>query len=111
MLFAAPCSDILQEKIMASEAKNRVGKTATACGVVASAHYADRSKGKPTFLNLDKPHPDTIFSAVIWDADRQKFSQPVRELQNKRICVIGKIEEFLGTPEIILRDRGQMKME
>jgi micrococcal nuclease len=118
MLFAATCSATSTEKITASEskisaseAKNHMGQTATVCGVVASARYADSAKGKPTFLNLDKPYPDPIFTAVIWEADRPKFGQPETELKDKRICVTGKIEEYRGTPEITLRDRSQLKVE
>ena len=118
MLFAATCSATSTEKITASEskipaseAKNHMGETATVCGVVASARYADSAKGKPTFLNLDKPYPNAIFTAVIWEADRPKFGQPETELKDKRICVTGKIEEHRGTPEITLRDRSQLKVE
>jgi len=118
MLFAATCSATSTEKITASEskipaseAKNHLGQTATVCGVVASARYADSAKGKPTFLNLDKPYPNAIFTAVIWEADRPKFGQPETELKDKRICVTGKIEEYRGGPEIILRGRGQLKVE
>ena len=41
--------------ISALEASKHIGETATVCGTVASANYATRSRGKPTFLNLDKP--------------------------------------------------------
>jgi hypothetical protein len=99
------------DKITASEAKNHIGKTATVCGVVASAHYAVSSPGQPTFLNLDKPYPNPIFTAMIWGDDRPKFGTPETELKGKRICVTGKIEEYRGTPEIVLRDRSQLKME
>jgi DNA/RNA endonuclease YhcR with UshA esterase domain len=111
VLFAATCSATSAQKITASEATNHIGQTATVCGGVASARYADNAKGKPIFLNLDKPYPNPIFTAVIWEADRPKFGQPELELKDKRICVTGKIEEYRGTPEIILRDRGQLKVE
>ena len=78
---------------------------------MASARYVDNAKGKPTFLNLDKAFPNPIFTAVIWDSDRSKFGQLETELKDKRICVTGKIEEHRGTPEIILRDRSQLKVE
>jgi len=111
VLFAVTCSATSTEKITASEAKNHMGQTATVCGVVASARYADNAKGKPTFLNLDKPYPNAIFTTVIWGEDRPKFGQPETELKDKRICVTGKIEEYRGTPEITLRDRSQLKVE
>lgn len=99
------------DKLTASEAKDHIGRTATVCGVVASAAYASRSKGKPTFLNLDRPYPNPIFIALIWEEDRPKFGQPETELKGKRICVTGKIKSYKGTPEIVLRDRSQLKMD
>lgn len=36
------------------------------CGVVASTKHVSTSKGRPTFLNLDKPYPDQPFTVVIW---------------------------------------------
>jgi len=38
----------------------------TVCGKAASAHYADRRKGQPTFLNLGEPYPHEVFTVVIW---------------------------------------------
>jgi hypothetical protein len=47
--------------LTAAEAKNHVGETATVCGRVASAHFAEKAKGLPTFMNLDMPYPQQIF--------------------------------------------------
>ena len=41
-----------------SEAQKHIGETATVCGTVAPARYADRSKGSPTFLNLGHAYPN-----------------------------------------------------
>ena len=71
---------LAQVQITASEAIHHVGETATVCGKVASTRYARRSTGKPTFLNLDKPYPDQILTAVIWGKDRNKFSPVQRGL-------------------------------
>jgi len=70
-----------QEKLSATEAKNHVGEKATVCGTVASARYAESTKGQPTFLNLDKPYPHHIFTILIWGSDRRTFE--------KRVCVTG----------------------
>jgi hypothetical protein len=43
-----------------------IGRQKTVCGAVASAHFATRSKGQPTFVNLDKPYPNQIFTVLIW---------------------------------------------
>jgi DNA/RNA endonuclease YhcR with UshA esterase domain len=90
------------------EAPSHVGERATVCGVVASAAYAARSNGQPTFLNLGKPYPDQIFTAVIWGDDRSKFGSPESTLRGKNICVTGEIKLYRGKPEIILRDSKQL---
>jgi hypothetical protein len=93
------------------EAANHVGERATVCGLVASARYAPQSKGQPTFLNLGKPYPDQIFTAVIWGEDRMKFGSLESTLRAKRICVTGEIKLFRRRPEIILREPDQLKQE
>src|SRR2546425_11283820 len=73
------------------DAPSHVGKTATVCGVVASARYASNLRMQPTFLNLDEPYPNQIFTVVIFGDDRPKFGTPEKSLQGKRICVTGVI--------------------
>jgi DNA/RNA endonuclease YhcR with UshA esterase domain len=96
------------ERITAAQAKDYIGKVATVCGVVASARYAEKVKGSPTFLNLDKPYPTQIFTIVIWGSDRPKFGQPEVSLKGKRICVSGKIREYKGEPEVIVSEKSQL---
>jgi hypothetical protein len=62
--------------LTSSQAKDHVGEVATVCGKVVSTRFADRSRGQPTFLNLDAAYPNQIFTIVIWGNDRPKFEQP-----------------------------------
>jgi hypothetical protein len=64
------------DKITAAEAKDHVGETRTVCGKVTSTHFASKSKGEPTFLNLDEPYPKEVFTIIIWGSDRAKFGTP-----------------------------------
>lgn len=64
------------DTLTAGQASEHVGETAIVWGVVASAHYASRSRGRPTFLNLDKPYPNHVFTALMWGENRSKFKQP-----------------------------------
>lgn len=100
-----------EQTISPAEAANHVGEKATVCGVVASARYASRSKGQPTFLNLDKPYPDAIFTALIWGEDRSKFDEPEVRLRDKRICTTGTITQYKGVPEMVLREPSQLRVE
>jgi hypothetical protein len=98
-------------KITAAEAKDHVGEVRTVCGKVASAHYAVRSKGQPTFLNLDGPYPKAIFTILIWGSDRAKFGAPETKHQDARVCVTGKITSYRGTPEIVATEPSQIVQE
>ena len=74
-------------------------------GVVASATYATRVKGQPTFLNLDKSYPDAIFTILIWGSDRGKFAAPPEKaFMGKTVRVTGEITAYRGTPEIVVHD-------
>jgi len=89
------------DKISASEASRYVGDRKTVCGDVESATYAASSRGQPTFLNLDKPFPQQIFTVVIWGRNRSQFPEsPESTYRNRYICVSGLIETFEGVPQI-----------
>lgn len=51
---------IAQETISPEDAAKYIGQQKTVCGTVASAHFAAKTKGQPTFINLDKPYPNQI---------------------------------------------------
>jgi DNA/RNA endonuclease YhcR with UshA esterase domain len=102
---------IAQKKMTASEAKEHFGETATVCGEVASTRYADSTKGQPTFLNLDKPYPNQIFTVVIWGNSRNKFGRPENDYKGKQICVSGKITAYAGLPEIVAEDPKQIRTD
>lgn len=92
------------KKLSASEAKDHIGEQATVCGKVASARYSATTRGKPTFLNLDKLYPNQIFTALIWGENRGKFGTPEETYRDKQVCVTGKITEYRGAPEIVVSD-------
>lgn len=108
VVFAAGSFPVSAATVSPEEAAHHLGQKATVCGVVASAHYAARSRAQPTFLNLGKPYPDEIFTAVIFGSNRAKFGTPETTLRGKRICVTGTIRRYRGEPEIILKNPSQI---
>jgi hypothetical protein len=100
-----------QKRLPASEAKDHIGETAMVCGQVVSTRYAGSTKGQPTFLNLDKPYPNQIFTVVIWGSNRDKFGTPENGYKEKHICVTGKITEYRGVPEIVASNPQQLKVD
>lgn len=99
------------DHLTAAQAKDHVGERATVCGAVASARYADRSRGQPTFLNLDEPYPNQIFTIVIWGSDRPKFGQPEITYRDKDICVTGTITSYRAVAEIEARTPSQIAVQ
>jgi hypothetical protein len=106
LLFAFTAAQT--NKITAAEAKDHVGETRTVCGKVVSTHFASKSKGEPTFLNLDEPYPKEVFTILIWSSDRAKFGAPETNYKDAKVCVSGKITSFRGKPEVIATEASQV---
>ena len=87
VLFAVSLSHAQTKRLTAVEAKDHVGERATVCGKVATSRYASKSKGQPTFLNLDQAYPQQIFTVLIWGTDRSKFGEPESKYRDQKICV------------------------
>jgi len=99
------------KKFTTAEAKNHIGEQATVCGKVASERYAAATRGKPTFLDLDKPYPGQLFTVLIWGENRAKFGTPEETYRNKNICVTGRIQSYRGEPEIIASVPAQLSAD
>jgi hypothetical protein len=103
--FSAAAADLSSQ-----QAASHIGETATVCGLVASANYATRTKGQPTFLNLDKAYLNQVFTIVIWGSDRAKFGAPEVQYLGKRVCATGQIQSYKGKPEIVANDPKQLTL-
>ncbi len=77
------------------------------CGPVASARYL--GEGRPTFLNLGRPHPNQALTLVIWNTDRDRFDRPEKQFADRDVCVTGTLELYKGRPQIVLRDPRQLR--
>jgi hypothetical protein len=60
VILLATTSLLAQKTLTATEAKDHIGEQETVCGKVVSTLWAESSRGRPTFLNFDKPYPDQI---------------------------------------------------
>jgi micrococcal nuclease len=106
------CASVAQSgHLTAAEAKSNIGEKATVCGKVVSPHFAGRSRGQPTFLNLDEPYPKQIFTIVIWGSDREKFGDPEAKYGNKKLCITGTIKDYKGVPEVIANEPSQIEVQ
>lgn len=97
--------------ISPEEAIDHVGEYVVVCGTVESSRYAFKSKGQPTFLNLDEPYPKKVFTALIWGSDRDKFEAAPEELyEGKEICVEGLISVYRNKAQIVVSEPSQITL-
>ena len=113
LLFALCCSVCCnaQQRLTAAAAKAHVGEQATICGNAVRVHQATRSRGEPTFINLDKPYPNQIFMILIWGSDRPKFGNPEQAYSGKTVCVTGTITVYREVPEIVAHDPAVVRVQ
>jgi hypothetical protein len=99
-------------QVRAQLAAQHIGKQAFICGQVASATFASRSRRQPTFLNLDEPYPQHIFTVVVWGESRGAFTPPPEvAYRDQRVCVTGQIREYRGRPEVVVTSPAQITIE
>lgn len=100
------CASVGQaQTLTAAQAKAHEGQVATVCGTVASEHTAMRSRGVPTFINLDAAYPAEIFTILIWGDDRRDVG--VFPPMGSHVCSTGLIRDYRGVPEMVVRSKRQ----
>ena len=93
-----------------ADAVNHIGEDATVCGEVTGAKFSSHRKRKPTFIDFGPPHPNHLFTALIWGENRDKFDYVPESLFGKTICVSGTITEHKGKPEIKVSEPSQIRV-
>ena len=97
--------------ITPDQAINFAGSSQTVCGKVVSSKFLSKQPSAATFLNLDRPYPDQIFTAEILAENRGRFPYPPEvELMNKNICVSGLIEVYKGKAQIFVKEPKQINL-
>ena len=98
--------DFEKGQVAATQAKYFIGDECTVCGKVVATKYNQNGKSNPTYINLDKKFPEQVFTVVIFGKDRVNFTyQPEEFLNNKTICIKGKVGEFRGTPQMVISEQ------
>jgi DNA/RNA endonuclease YhcR with UshA esterase domain len=89
-----------------TDAGDFVGIEMVVEGTVARTY----NSGKAVFLNFVEDYAGT-FTIVIFSEDWSKFPRPPEQLfYGRRIRVQGVIEEYQGTPQIVVRDPWQTEV-
>ena len=90
------------DRVEWTEAGRYVGEKRVVCGPVAGTHFAEGSRGQPTFLNVGEDYPSPKrFVVLIWGDDRHNFpSAPESYYEGKTVCASGEIQEYEGVFEV-----------
>lgn len=89
------------------EAERYIGKEVIIQGEIVNTY----DSGKAVFLNFHREFWHT-FKVVIFAADLNKFDyNPADYLLEKEVKIMGRIREFNGVPEIIVKDPVQILIE
>ena len=108
-LFSSPAKNIdikakaatFKNGISAADANLNVGKNVTICEKVFNV----RSTDKITQINLGGKFPNNPLTIIVFAKDYAKFKESYFEnLNNKNICVKGKIELYKDKPQIIVSE-------
>ncbi len=91
-----------------TEAPKKLGSTVCVTGKVLSVKQSD--SGAAWFLNFCEDYKTCPFSAVVFTRDLRDVGD-VRMLEGRTIEIHGRVLEYKGVPEIIIRDARQLKGE
>ena len=88
----------------ALESAKHIGENATVTDKVEDVYEA---KGGNVFLNLGGKHPNESFAVFIPATSKSAFKD-FKVYEGKTISVSGKIEDYKGKPEIIVKSPSQI---
>ena len=100
-----------QTSIKLDEISKHIGDSVTVCGIVADMRYFERSRNKPTFLNIGDKYPKQQLTVVIWENVRLLFSSKIDDLKDKQICITGRIIMYKDKPEIVIDSPSQIVVQ
>ena len=92
-------------RIAAADAQKHLEETVIVTGKVAQVTIRE----KLVYVNLDKPFPDSPFTAVVFARATNQFGD-LKQLNGKQVEINGKITEYRNRPQIILDNTNQLKV-
>lgn len=100
LLFFNTLPFFAQDTISAGQARDYIEMPMFVKGKVVSFKVA--VEGKSTnYLNIDRPYPDGFFTVVLSNSYLEKQKINLQDLNQKIICVKGKITTYKDDPKQI----------
>ena len=96
LLFCLPF--FAQDTISAGQASDYIDMPMFVKGKVVSVKAA--ADGKTTnYINIDRPYPNSLFTVVMTNSYLEKQNLKLQDLEQKTICVRGKITTYKEDPK------------
>lgn len=101
---------IAQPKVSLEEISNYMNQNVTVCGKIYGS-YITKVDSPITLLNVGDKYPNHLLTIAIFGQDVKKFDYvPADYLVEKTICVSGKLIDYKGKPEIIVRKQKEIEI-
>ena len=94
------------------EAQHNIGRTLVVTGPVVDVKTTTNVRGTPTWINVGMkfPHANRL-NLVIWNDTQNSIKpQQLKQLEGRSICAIGKIANYRGMPQIVLRTAADFRI-
>jgi DNA/RNA endonuclease YhcR with UshA esterase domain len=104
-LLADDTNSVSLAKISAKDAGKHLNEDLTVTGKVAQVTIRE----KVVFINLDQPHPNAPFTAVVFAANTNQFGD-LSKLKDKNVEITGQIKNYNGSAEAVLDSSNQLKI-
>lgn len=100
-----------QKEIKLEDVGQHVGDSVSLTGKVAGGRFFPQGEGAPTLLNIGAAYPHQLLTVVIRGTARKDFpGVPEKDLLDKDIRVVGKVELYKGKPQIVVYQTGQLTL-
>lgn len=101
-----------QKEIRVEEARDNIGDTVKICTKIFDTKFDENSKGSPTYLYTSSHDPNATLAFVVWGEKRKYFDYKLeKDLKEREICVIGKIELLKNRPIIVIDKQSQIDIK
>lgn len=100
----APKGTTCKNPIPWNEARAHIGKTLVVAGPLMKVTQRENVKGNPTWIEIGGSYPsDQRLMIIIWGQQKSNFpTLKTTHLEGKNVCVIGRILNYRGVPQIEL---------
>jgi TonB family protein len=99
----------LNTPVPLAEIDKFVGDSVTVSGKVVTTKLVSSSPTSPIMLNLGAAYPNQLLTLLIEDKNREMFNgSPENYYLNKEIRVKGRVELYMGKPQIVVQNKDQI---